>query len=142
MCPEPTEGVWMEDPGYDVPQKVGMVDVDGDGVMEVGYAIGNSAAFTCRDLWTGAVKWALTLPEPPNSPVLSADVDGDGKGEFLVGRWCIGTDGAGQGQIRWESPVPMGWAAIADFDGDGQGEIACGGPGKVYILKGKQSEQA
>jgi hypothetical protein len=137
MCPDPHEGVWMEDPGYDVPKKVGVVDVDGDGVAEAGYVINNSATFCCRDLWTGAARWEVALPEPPNSPVMAADVDGDGKGEFLVGRWCIGTDDAGQGEIRWISPVAMGWAVIADFDGDGLGEIACGGSGKIYILKGE-----
>ena len=25
--------------------------------------------------------------------------------EFLVGRYCIGTDGDGRGEIRWEAPV-------------------------------------
>jgi hypothetical protein len=37
--------------------------------------------------------------------------------------------------VKWESPVPLGWAIIADFDGDGIGEIACAGRGKVYVLK-------
>ena len=62
-------------------------------------------------------------------------MDGDGKGEFLVGRWCIGTDAGGRGEVRWEAPVPLGWAVIADLDGDGRGEIACAGPGRVWVLK-------
>ena len=135
MNPDPTDGVWREELGYDVPPKVGMVDVDGDGIMEVGYAVQNDSIFICRDLWTGEVKWEISLPSAPNSPVIAADVDGDGVGEFLVGRYCIGTDAAGQGEIRWESPVPLGWAVIADFDGDGMGEIACAGGGRIYILK-------
>ena len=138
MNPDPTDGIWREELGYDVPPRVGMADVDGDGVMEVGYAVQNDATFTCRDLWTGEVKWELRLPSVPNSPVIAADVDGDGKGEFLVGRYCIGTDAAGQGEIRWTSPVPLGWAIIADFDGDGRGEIACAGQGRIYILKGRE----
>ena len=112
-----------------------MVDVDGDGALEVGYAVQNSPVFTCRDLWTGDVEWEIDLGAAPNSPVMAADVDGDGKGEFLVGKYCIGTDAEGKGEVRWESPAPLGWAIIADFDGDGKGEIACAGRGKIYILK-------
>jgi hypothetical protein len=67
--------------------------------------------------------------------VLCADVDGDGKGEFLVDTWCIGTDSNGEGEIRWTSPVPLGWAIIADFDGDGVGEIACPNQGQITLLK-------
>jgi len=136
MNPEPTDGPWREELGYDVPPRVGLVDVDGDGVMEVGYAAQNDPVFKCRDLWSGEVKWELELPQAPNSPVIAADVDGDGKGEFLVGQYCIGTDADGRGEIRWEAPVPLGWAIIADFDGDGKGEIACASQGKIYILKG------
>jgi len=135
MNPDPKDGVWREELGYDVPPRVGMVDVDGDGIMEVGYAALNDSIFRCRNLWTGEVKWEIQLPSPPNSPVMAADVDGDGKGEFLVGQYCIGTDAEGNGEIRWESPVPLGWAIIADFDGDGMGEIACPGQGEIYILK-------
>lgn len=138
MNPDPSEGVWREDLGYDTPPKAGLVDVDGDGIIEAGYAPQNSNKFICRNLWTGAVKWELQLPSAPNSPVLCADVDGDGKGEFLVGPYCIGTDSSGQGEIRWRAPVNMGWAAIADFDGDGKGEIACAGQGAIYILKGNE----
>ena len=138
MNPEPTEGVWREDLGYDTPPKAGLVDVDGDGVAEVGYAALNSDLFVCRDLWTGAVKWELQLPAAPNGPVISADVDGDGKGEFLIGPYCIGTDRDGRGEIRWQAPMNLGWAIIADFDGDGRGEIACAVQGKIHILKGRE----
>jgi hypothetical protein len=136
MKPEPTEGIWRVDLGYDVPPKIGLVDVDGDGRMEVGYAAYYDTKFVCRDLWTGEVKWELPLPSPPNSPTYSADVDGDGKGEFLTAGFCIGTDEHGKGELRWQAPVAMGWGAIADFDGDGQGEIACQAPGRAVILRG------
>jgi len=141
MGPDPREGVWMEDLGYDVPIRAGMVDVDGDGVMEVGYSARHDHTFRCRDLWTGEVKWELALPEAPDGPVIAADVDGDGKGEFLTGKYCIGTDVDGEGEIRWESPCRFGWAAIADFDGDGVGEIACVDGGKIKILKGRNEER-
>lgn len=137
MNPEPTTGIWREEVGYDVPTKVGMIDVDGDGAMEVGYALQHSTSFVCRDLWTGDVEWELQMPTPLGSPVLAADVDGDGKGEFLAGWYCIGTDDAGRGEIRWQAPCYMGSAIIADFDGDGRGEIACPGGGCVTILSGR-----
>ena len=136
MKPDPREGLWRVDLGYDVPPHIGLVDVDGDGDLEVGYAAINSKTFVCRNAVSGAVEWELTLPYPPNAPVITADVDGDGKGEFLVGVFCIGVDPSGQGELRWQSPRSLGWAVIADFDGDGQGEIACPTAGGVAILKG------
>ena len=136
MRPDPRLGVWREDPGYDIPEKIGLVDVDADGELEVGYSLKNHSMFHCRDLSSGNHKWQIDLPGIPVGPVLTCDVDGDGKGEFLVDRWCIGTDQCGVGEIRWESPVPFGWAAIADIDGDGIGEIACPNRGRIVILKG------
>lgn len=131
-------GIWRVDLGYDVPPAVGMVDVDGDGDLEVGYAALNSPKFVSRDFWTGDVQWELELPHAPNAPCLSADIDGDGKGEFLIGSFCIGTDERGHGQLRWQAPTPMGWAVIADFDGDGDGEIACARQGGVVVLNAKK----
>ncbi len=138
MNPDPTSGVWRVDLGYDVPSKVGLVDVDGDGKLEVGYSALYDRKFVCRDLWTGAVEWELELPGAPNSPVYSADVDGDGRGEFLTSVYCIGTNQQGVGELRWQAPVPLGWCAIADFDGDGQAEIACPTAGRAVILHGDQ----
>ena len=137
LCdPEPSQGAWRHELGYDTPEKIGMVDVDGDGRMDVGYAPARDPVFRCRDLWTGAVKWELKLPSTVAGPVLAADVDGDGKGEFLVSRYCIGTNAEGKGEIRWTSPHAFGWGIIADFDGDGRGEIACTSRGQIHILKG------
>jgi len=135
MKPDPTKGVWREDLDYDVPPNIALVDVDGDGSLEAGYAARNDPHFVCRDVWTGAVEWTLELPDAPNSPTITADVDGDGKGEFLCGSFCIGTDDAGRGELRWRSPVPLGWPIIADFDGDGQGEIAVAQGGSIMILR-------
>jgi outer membrane protein assembly factor BamB len=137
MSPDPTQGVWREEAGYDVPQKVGLIDVDRDGTLEAGYALANHNDFICRDLWTGETKWSVPLPAGGYGPVLVADADGDGKGEFLVSWYCLGTDEAGKGVVRWQSPVYLGWAVIADFDGDGAGEIACPAPGRVQVLKGQ-----
>jgi outer membrane protein assembly factor BamB len=140
MNPDVVSGVWRTDLGYDTPPAIGMIDVDSDGTLEIGYAALNSPKFICRDLWTGEVEWELDLPSAPNAPCLSADVDGDGRGEFLIGGFCIGVDENGQGALRWQSPLWMGWAVIADFDGDGVGEIACAQSGGVAILKGSSSK--
>ena len=87
-------------------------------------------------------EWTLELPSPPNGPTFSADFDGDGKGEFLIGGFCIGTNDQGKGELRWQAPYSMGWGAIADFDGDGVGEIACQASGSVVILRAKPSQAA
>ncbi len=134
MSPSTSEALWVEEFGYDVPAKVGVVDIDGDGILEVGYAAQRSTRFRCRDFWSGEVEWELDLPQPVSGPVLAADVDGDGRGEFLIDRFCVASDGEGSGAVMWEAPVSLSWAIIADFDGDGRGEIACPGAGAVYIL--------
>ncbi|MBA3483438.1 MAG: hypothetical protein H0T51_16640 [Pirellulales bacterium] len=139
MNPDVVSGVWRTDLGYDSPPSIGMVDVDGDGSLEVGYAPLHSSTFICRDIWTGEVEWELKLPSEPNSACLSADIDGDGKGEFLIGVYCIGTNAAGKGEMRWQAPAQVGSGLIADFDGDGIAEIACSRPGQVVVLKGGPS---
>jgi hypothetical protein len=48
------------------------------------YAAAHDPTFKCRNLWTGEIKWQLTLPTPIYGPVLTADVDGDGKGDLAV----------------------------------------------------------
>jgi|GEM_PF-969025 len=135
MKPDPSEGIWKHELVYDMPRRMGMIDVDNDGVLEVGYAAANHDRFLCRDLWTGEIEWEVTLPHPIHSPVITADVDGDGKGEFLADRFCIGSNEQGQGEIRFELPQPLGYGLVADFDGDGIGEIVCSHPGGVTILK-------
>ncbi len=140
MNPDPTDGIWREEVGYDVPAKVGLIDVDGDGALEAGYALRNSRSFVCRDLWTGEVEWEVELPSPISAPVLCADFDGDGRGEFLAGWWLIGTDAQGQGEIRWQAPVYPQSAIIADFDGDGVGEMAVSARGEIVLLKAQRED--
>jgi hypothetical protein len=135
MEPGPGAAVWKEELEEAIPVKIGMVDVDGDGALEVAYAYKRGRTFRCQDAFTGTVEWELELPTPAPGPVITADVDGDGKGEFLVGRYCVGTDENGTGQLRWQSPVSLDWSIIADFDGDGIGELACPAAGTIYILK-------
>jgi FG-GAP-like repeat len=135
MKPDAVDGIWKTDLGYDVPPKLGLVDVDGDGRLEVGYAPLGQKNFICRDLWSGDVEWELELPYSPSAPTFSADVDGDGKGEFLTAGFCIGTDAMGKGVLRWQAPANLSWCVIADFDGNGEGEIACPTAGGVTILR-------
>ena len=135
MEPGPAAAVWKEELEEVIPVKVGMVDVDGDGRLEIGYTHRRGSTFRCQDVFTGTIEWELELPTNAPGPVITADVDGDGKGEFLLGRYCVGTDDSGQGELRWESPISLDWAIIADFDGDGIGELACPAPGKVHILR-------
>ena len=129
--------IWSHKPFYDTPAKIGIVDVDGDGRMEAGYEEARSGWFVCRDLWSGAEKWRLKLDGQGYGPAITADFDGDGKGEFLIGDYCIGTDDQGQGKIKWRTNLQNGgWPAIADLDGDGLGEIIVpGGDGTIRIFK-------
>ena len=43
---------------------MGLIDCDGDGVLEAGYSVQRSGIFTCRNLWTGEIKWEVKLPSP------------------------------------------------------------------------------
>jgi hypothetical protein len=140
MESDPMGKLWNVDLGYDGPPNVAMIDVDGDGVLEVGYCASNDKKFICRDIWTGKTEWTLDLPYAPNSSTIVADVDGDGKGEFLTGPFCIGTDKNGQGQLRWQAPASVGSGLIADFDGDGRGEIACQSGDRLLVLKGRAAK--
>lgn len=136
MKPNPEFGVWQEELGYDFPPNVAMVDVDGDGSLEIGYAPLNDNRFVCRDPWSGKVEWTLPLPSAPNGATISADFDGDGRGEFYCSPYCIGTDKDQRGEIRWTSPVALSWPIVADFDGDGRGEIAGRSANEIIVLHG------
>ncbi|MGI9427304.1 MAG: FG-GAP repeat domain-containing protein [Bythopirellula sp.] len=138
MHPDPSSGVWREDLDYDVPMNVALVDVDGDGALEAGYSARNDTKFVCRDVWTGNVEWTLELPAPAYGATITADFDGNGRGEFFCGRYCIGVNDEGAGEVRWQSPVHITWPVIADFDGDGDGEIAGGVAGRIVVLNAAQ----
>lgn len=130
---------WYQDLEYNMPAKVAVVDVDGDGSLEVGYENNKDGLFICRDIWSGKEKWKIKLPGRGFWPVISADFDGDGKGEFLVSGHCLGTDSNGNGEVRWKLKTPNSpFPIIADFNGDGIGEIVTThSDGTVRILKGK-----
>ncbi|MBA4107769.1 MAG: hypothetical protein C0485_18705 [Pirellula sp.] len=136
MNQDPETGVWSEDLDYDVPPNIGFIDVDGDGRLEVGYAAQNSREFVCRDLWTGAIEWRLELPFAPNSGSITADFNGDGRGDFLCGPFCIGVNEQRQGKLLWQSPIGLSRPIIADLNGDGSGELATSLAGRIVVLAG------
>ena len=131
-----TTEVWSHKPYYDTPARVAIIDVDGDGRLEAGYEESRSGWFVCRDFHSGRERWRTRLDGAGYGTPISADFDGDGKGEFLIGNVCLGADASGHGQVRWRSPAAAGWPAVADLDGDGQGEIILpSGEGLVRVLK-------
>jgi outer membrane protein assembly factor BamB len=113
--------------------------VDGDGRLEIG-VLHNGGHFRCYDAATGTLKWELD-DVPGGSDVLTADVDGDGLCEFVLGGdalLAIKAMGDRTGEILWQLPLPQGslTPTIADVDGDGRCEIVVGcGDGVMRVFK-------
>lgn len=133
--------LWTFDPGRDQHSNrhPGLGDVDGDGRLEIG-ALHNGGFFRCYDAATGTLKWELQGVRQWTD-VVTADVDNDGRPEFIAGGSALAAIKAlneKSGKVLWEVPVPGGARspAIADIDGDGFGEIVVGcGDGKVRVYK-------
>jgi hypothetical protein len=75
--------------------------------------------------------------------VTAADLDGDGRAEFLFGcadgnLYAVKSPSEGsEGQVLWKVPLgaPVGPPSIADLDGDGQAEIlVCTQDGWLHVL--------
>jgi hypothetical protein len=138
------------------PQAV--ADIDGDGRYEIGgvsagqlynwpqfYAVDSlDKMFVCYDALTGRVNWSLALGTTA-SGVVAADIDGDGKPEFLFGT----TDGrlvalrGGEDNARrvvWELsfPAALGPPVVCDLEGNGAMSIlvSCA-DGMLYTVRGK-----
>ena len=69
--------------------------------------------------------WSIDL-QSTAADIVSCDIDGDGKEEFIAGTTdgrliAIGTDASGKGVVRWgvEIGFALGSPVIADVDGDG-----------------------
>ena len=120
---------WMQAPFTDMMLRLpGIADVHGDGRLCVGLCRANGV-FHCLDGATGASLWQIDL-HSTTADIVSCDIDGDGKEEFIVGTTdgrllAIGTDPAGRGVIRWDVPLgtALGSPVVADVDGDGVSEI-------------------
>jgi len=99
-------------------------DVYGDGRLMLG-ELAEDGMFECIDTANGNVLWSLKIGEPSDNSIVSGDLDGNGKDEFLVGMsdgrlLCIA-----QGKILWQKRFNAGVAnpIIADIDSDGLAEI-------------------
>jgi outer membrane protein assembly factor BamB len=132
--------LWTFDPGREEhsSRHPGIADVDGDGKLEIG-TLHNGFMFRCYDAATGALKWELKTPKCWTDTIV-ADVDGDGRPEFVLAGnaiTAIKAVDANHGQILWEAPAPNSLTPlVADLDGDGQGEIIVGcGDGKLRVFK-------
>jgi outer membrane protein assembly factor BamB len=132
--------LWTVDPGPDgfAMRLPGLADADGDGRLEIG-VLHNGGVFRCYDAATGALRWELSGLRQ-STDVVAADVDGDGRPEFLAGGARLAAFQAGErsGRVLWEVPVPGGARspAVADVDGDGIGEVIVGcGDGRVRVYK-------
>jgi outer membrane protein assembly factor BamB len=135
-----------------------VADIDGDGKYSVGgvtageiYQLPNLHAvdgpdreFLCYDALTGDLNWSLPLGTT-SSGVAAADVDGDGKPEFLFGtadgRLIALRGGAdAQRRVLWELTLPaaLGPPIVCDVEGDGKMAIlvSCA-DGRLYCVKQK-----
>ena len=119
----------------------GLGDVDGDGKLEVGFTgCEQGQGLRCLNAATGELKWELPLPGNPRVPLYTADIDGDGKDEFLFAvsaeLFAVNSE-AGSGHIVWRAQLPSapGNLAMADVDGDGKIEILfIGADSVMYCL--------
>ena len=107
----------------------GVGDVDGDGRLELGITGWEKGeGLRCLDAATGAEKWQWPLPGNARTPVYSADIDGNGRDEFLFAveqtLYAVG-DRDDAPHLTWQLDLPTrpGDLTLADVDGDGEIEI-------------------
>lgn len=84
--------------------------------------------FACLNLIDGGVRWELPL-QATCSDVVTADIDGDGKQEFVFGTshrelYAVG-DGGDAPRVVWKTEIgaASGAPIIADLTGDGKSDI-------------------
>jgi hypothetical protein len=121
---------------------------EGPGRPKLG-ALTEAGELQCIDALTGGVLWSLDLGcAADETYVVSGDVDGDGRDEYLVGlpdgRLVSAGEKDGRGVVEWEKllSAAIGPLAIADADGDGLAEVILGtADGAVRIFKSQPASQ-
>lgn len=97
----------------------------------------------CIDASSGKTRWSMDLGVPPhNTSVVAADVDGNGRDEFLVGlmdgRLIAVRESDGEPNVLWQTRFDAAVAnpIVADVDADGLAEIIVStSDGYVRVLK-------
>ncbi len=119
--------------------------IRGGGAWDVGM-VTRTGIFHCADVETCKTRWTLNLGCKSTSAinVSSADVDGDGRDNFLVGlpngELLALDEKNGKGFVMWKVTFDAGVdeAFLADVNGDGRGEIIVQlDDGQVKILAGR-----
>jgi hypothetical protein len=161
------QGVLAYDPGFRGGVRVAACDVDGDGRAEIvtgaGFG-GGSHVRVFKLVGTAVVELAGFLAYDPGFRggvyVACGDVDGDGRGELIVGAGGGGGPHVGIFRVAGDRVVPLASflafdpafiggirVAAGDLDGDGRAEIVVGaGPGggphvRVFALAGDSARE-
>jgi len=94
----------------------------------------------CFDAETGQHAWEISLATAP-SAIVTGDVDGDGRDEFLFGgqdgNLYVYRDAGDHPEEVWRKGFdgPVGTPLLADINGDGKSEIAVSvGDGNIVVL--------
>ncbi|HRK36226.1 MAG TPA: VCBS repeat-containing protein, partial [Candidatus Hydrogenedentes bacterium] len=85
--------------------------------------------FACINVANGTVRWEIPVAATC-SDVVSCDIDGDGRQEFVFGTshaalYAVGDEG-GKPRVAWQAQLSgaSGTPLLADLTGDGRTDIA------------------